>query len=305
MYICNLGIHFNSIVDQYADRIALKFGNEYAVTYRELNTLANQISGFLKEKGIAKKDVVCLAGDKQIITFAAMIACLKIGAVYTIIDPQSPVERLRKIMSICRPKLFFANKQLQKSLLEITESLEIETVKNEAVYFKQIISGFNSGNPNETEQITGSDPAYIMFTSGSTGFPKGAVMAHENVLNLINWSVEAFQITPDDILTNVNPLYFDNSVFDFYSALFSGACLVLFSKEQVTDHGMLVQLIDDFKCTQWFSVPTLLIFLQTMKALNKDNMKQHHCSIISYSFYETGLFPESLLKSHDKISHLF
>ena len=81
-----------------------------------------------------------------------------------------------------------------------------------------------------TSGVLGSDPAYIMFTSGSTGVPKAAVITHANVLNLIAWCRETFSLTDADILTNVNPLYFDNSVFDFYAALFTGARLVPFSK---------------------------------------------------------------------------
>ena len=124
-----------------------------------------------------------------------------------------------------------------------------------------------------THRITGTNPAYIMFTSGSTGFPKGAVMTHANVMNLIDWSRETFNIKPRDILTNVNPLYFDNSVFDFYSSLFNGCRLVPFAKDEVRDARLLVEKIEAAKCNVWFSVPSLLIFLQTMKAADGKRMK--------------------------------
>ena len=104
---------------------------------------------------------------------------------------------------------------------------------------------YDDTNLTQTSGVTGSNPAYIMFTSGSTGFPpKGAVMTHANVLNLIEWSRETYSITHDDVLTNVNPLYFDNSVFDFYAALFNGARLVPFSKAEVSDPKVLVEKID-------------------------------------------------------------
>jgi D-alanine--poly(phosphoribitol) ligase subunit 1 len=91
-------------------------------------------------------------------------------------------------------------------------------------------------------------------------------MTHANVLNLIEWGKEAFAISHEDISTNVNPLYFDNSVFDFYSSIFNGACLVPFSKQETRNPKTLVEKIDAAGCTLWFSVPSLLIFLQTMKA---------------------------------------
>jgi D-alanine--poly(phosphoribitol) ligase subunit 1 len=74
--------------------------------------------------------------------------------------------------------------------------------------------------------IAGTDPAYIMFTSGSTGFPKGAVMSHANLLNFIQWARSEFLVTPNDVFTNVNPLYFDNSAFDFYASIMNGSSLV-------------------------------------------------------------------------------
>ncbi|MGL1562961.1 AMP-binding protein, partial [Vibrio parahaemolyticus] len=65
-----------------------------------------------------------------------------------------------------------------------------------------------------------------MFTSGSTGFPKGAVMSHQNILNFIGWGKKTFEVTSSDVFTNANPIYFDNSVFDFYISLFNNATLV-------------------------------------------------------------------------------
>jgi D-alanine--poly(phosphoribitol) ligase subunit 1 len=131
-----------------------------------------------------------------------------------------------------------------------------------------------------------------MFTSGSTGFPKAAVITHANVLNLVKWSIDTFGITRDDILTNVNALFFDNSVFDFYAALFTGACLTPFTAEEVRDPRRLVDKVAAAGCTLWFSVPSLLIFLQTMRATDGRNLG----SIRRFVFGGEG-YPKSKLKS--------
>ena len=88
------------------------------------------------------------------------------------------------------------------------------------------VSTFDDDNLPETGQITGADPAYVMFTSGSTGEPKGAVIPHQGVLNLVEWAAHELGIGRQDRLTNVNPIYFDNSVFDIYAGLLNGAAIV-------------------------------------------------------------------------------
>jgi D-alanine--poly(phosphoribitol) ligase subunit 1 len=147
---------------------------------------------------------------------------------------------------------------------------------------------------------TGGDPAYVMFTSGSTGFPKGAVMSHANVLNFIRWSRETLEVTPDDVLTNVNPMYFDNSVFDFYTALFNGATLCPL-KADPSGGGMrdLVKAINRLGCTIWFSVPSLLVYLLITKAIGKDDFP----GITRFVFGGEGFPKPKLAQLHDLYGH--
>jgi D-alanine--poly(phosphoribitol) ligase subunit 1 len=290
MYEYNLGLRFQSVVSQHQDRTAIWFSDDEHVSYAELNRLANRIARFMIERGVKEGTVVAIAGEKSLQTFAWMIACLKLGYLYVILDPDSPVERLRKILFTCHPTLLVAESDFINRFAKVTSDLGIEIVDQQAL--AGTITDLNDGNLLETNDVTGSNPAYIMFTSGSTGFPKGAVMTHANVLNLIDWSKETFAITADDVLTNVNPLYFDNSVFDFYTSLFSGALLVPFSKPEVSDPRLLVEKIDEAGCTLWFSVPSLLMFLQTMKATDGKHLK----SIRRFVFGGEG-YPKAKLKA--------
>jgi D-alanine--poly(phosphoribitol) ligase subunit 1 len=304
MYEYNLGIRFQAVAAERADQVAICFNQEKAVSYGELNKTANQIARWLANKGVESGDVVCLAGEKSPFTFACMIGCLKLGAIYSVLDPDSPVERLRKILSTCKPRLLLADGKLLSELEKTTSDLAINSAGTSSDGLAREIDVLDDTNLPDTRSINGTSPAYIMFTSGSTGFPKGAVMTHANVLNLIEWSQETFGITSDDILTNVNPLYFDNAVFDFYSALFTGARLVPFSKEEVKDPKLLVEKVDTMSCTLWFSVPSLLIFLQTMKATDGKRLR----SIRRFVFGGEG-YPKAKLKglfdAYGGISELF
>lgn len=291
MYEYNLGLRFQRVADECPRRTALWFDEDKTTSYQELNNLANQMARFLVERGVASGDVVCISGEKSPGTFACIIGCLKIGAVYSILDPYSPAEHLRKILSSCKPKLLLAGKVLLNNLNQVSADLGVVTVGQDTDELARAINQCDNSDLPQTRAVSGTDAAYIMFTSGSTGFPKGAVMPHGNVLNLIEWSKATFGITCDDILTNVNPLYFDNSVFDLYSALFTGACLVPFSKEEVKDAKLLVEKLDLAGCTLWFSVPSLLIFLQTMRATDGKHLR----TIRRFIFGGEG-YPKAKLK---------
>ncbi|OHB62916.1 MAG: hypothetical protein A2Y76_11545 [Planctomycetes bacterium RBG_13_60_9] len=288
MYRFNLGLCFEDVVRTHARNTALMFAKSHTVSYEQLNQCANQIGRYLLEIGVRRKDVVCISGDKHLYTYACMLACLKIGAIYAVADPDSPVERLAKIFSACRPRVLFIGSRLAERL---HGGGDWHIVCSESSELREKIAPYDRGNVEMTRDVTGTNPAYIMYTSGSTGVPKGAVITHDNLLRFIEWSAEAFEITPEDVLTNVNPLYFDNSVFDFYTSLFSGACLVPLAKNVVADAKSLVDTVDQCKCTVWFSVPSLLVFLQIMKALRPDTMK----SVRTIIFGGEG-YPKSKLK---------
>lgn len=288
-YQYNLGQRFQQIVEQHGDRVALWFSEHDTVSFHDLDRTARRITGLLQNGCVACGDVVCIAGIKSIHTFAAMLACLTIGAPYVILDPDSPAERLRKILATCRPRLILADQALLDMLAPTIAELAIIAENTGSLAAR--LEGFDLQGPQQLYRCTGATPAYIMYTSGSTGLPKGAVMTHANVLNLIAWGQETFGITHEDTLTNVNPLYFDNSVFDFYTALFSGACLVPFSKDEVRDPRRLVDKVANAGCTVWFSVPSLLIFLQTMRAANGQNLN----GIRTFIFGGEG-YPKARLK---------
>ena len=290
-YIYNLGLRFERIVAQHGDRTAIRFSDRDAVSYAGLNQLVNRTAGLLRGRGLRAGDVVCLSGTKRLHTYAGLLACLKLGVVYAVLDPDSPAERLRKILATCQPRLLVGEAVFLENLGAATTELGLPTLASDTDSYAAELANFPAENGLSTRTVTGANPAYLMFTSGSTGFPKGAVMTHANVLNLIAWSRDTYRLVPDDVLTNVNPLYFDNSVFDVYSALFNGACLVPFTRQETRDPKLLVDKVDALQCTLWFSVPSLLIFLQTMRATDGTHLR----SIRRFIFGGEG-YPKAKLK---------
>jgi amino acid adenylation domain-containing protein len=106
-----------------------------------------------------------------------------------------------------------------------------------------------------------TDPAYILFTSGSTGVPKGVVITHSNVTHFIHWANKYFDIGPSDRLSGHIPLYFDLSVFDIFGTLAAGAQLHLVGPELNLLPNKLADFIRGSELTQWFSVPSILTYM--------------------------------------------
>lgn len=259
----NLGACFHEVVQQHAERTALLYpATGEQVSYRELSILVDQAAERLRARGLRAGQVAAIFHDKSPLAFATMLACLRLGIIYTNLDPDSPWERLRKILSSCEPALII------NAFPQLPCAAELAAAGyTEVLYLRELEELADPAAWPEEHATNGSSPAYIMFTSGSTGVPKGAVMSHANLMWFIAWAHQRFAITQADVLTNVNPMYFDNSVFDFYAAIFAGAALVPVSSEQLRDARGLVRLVSEAGCTIWFSVPTLLVYLLTMRAL--------------------------------------
>lgn len=268
-YTYNLGLAFYRVARVRRRAEALRFPHGETVTFDELNRLSNRMARTFFAKGVARGDIVCIFNNKSSLAFAAMLACLKIGAAYANLDTSSPPERVGKMLDTCRPALLLVDGAPEAALRKICGGVEMIALTSPE--FAVLLEEQQAEDLRESAGITGADPAYIMFTSGSTGFPKGVVISHGNVLNFIAWARETFQISQADRFTNVNPIYFDNSVFDFYASLFTGATLCPFSAGFLKEPRKLVLGVNDLGCTVWFSVPSLLVYLLTLRALGADD----------------------------------
>jgi D-alanine--poly(phosphoribitol) ligase subunit 1 len=270
-YIYNLGQKFEEQVACNPSHVALRFTYTSSLNYVDLNALTNRIANYLIGQNVMANDVVAILNNKSANAYATMLACLKIGAIYTNLDPKSPVERFKRMLDICSPKQILYYDEVRDDIkVECDRNSNSTSYSNEK--FEKKLSAFSSDLNFEMNIINGDTPAYIMFTSGSTGFPKGVVISHQNILNFINWSKQTYDIVDKDVFTNINPMHFDNSVFDFYSSLFTGASLVPIGEELTRNPRKLVEALNIVNPTIWFSVPSMLVFVLNMRALRDSDL---------------------------------
>lgn len=259
------------------DAVAVVGGKD-RLTYQQLDMWSNQLARLIQQLGCQRGARVCLMVDKTPAAIVAMHAVLKADCVYVPIDNSSPARRVCRILASCEPQVILADRSAKKLLDGIVASdgpLRIPLVSIE----DKPLAGENYKSAvdfRDAEQLCAedldyanqpNDAAHILFTSGSTGEPKGVVITHENVTHFIDWGTSFFGIGPQDRVSGHSPLHFDLSTFDIYGALSVGAQLYLVASSLNLVPTKLAQFIRESKLTQWFSVPSALTHMMQFDAI--------------------------------------
>jgi len=253
------------------------------MTYGRLEEISNQLARMLIEGGCRRGDRVCLLLPKSPAAIAGILGVLKADCIYVPLDPSSPAVRLATIVETCQNRWILAGGSASPLLKELAGTYGsgsamqigwldecVETTENCKPAFSFADLSSFSGEPLDGRN-TASDPAYIMFTSGSTGSPKGVVITHSNVVHFIEWAVSYFGISDTDRLSCHSPLHFDLSVFDIFGAFAAGAELHLVAPELNVLPNKLADFIRDSRLTQWFSVPSALNYMAKFKVVKPND----------------------------------
>jgi amino acid adenylation domain-containing protein len=258
--------------------VAMVCGRE-SITYGELDSLTNRIARLLVEAGCERGDRVAILLPKSIPAIAAMLGSLKANCVYVPLDTGSPAARLAKIMEACDPKCVLAC----GTSATLLDGLNIDHVKSAGIGWldpatppeTQIAFGWDDVLRAPASQLpsgdTPPDAAHILFTSGSTGVPKGVVITHANIMAFLEWAAGHFHPSPADRISCHPPLHFDLSTFDIYGTFMAGAELHLVPPEISLLPHNLAQFIRSSHLTQWFSVPSALKYISQFDVLRKDD----------------------------------
>lgn len=278
----------NSLLQQLVTRQAEKCPDQTAIvyqkqrmTYAELEETSNQLGRLLKEAGCRRGDRVCFLIPKTPAAITTILGILKADCVYVPLDTASPVPRLEKIVDACNPRCIIAGGAVDSLLdgLMADESRRNGTKlgwmgeggshKLKPQFTREDLSAYSSA-PLDYENSM-SDAAHLLFTSGSTGVPKGVVITHSNVITFIEWAVKYFGTKSSDKISSHPPLHFDLSTFDIYGTLSSGAQLHIVPTELNLVPHKLADFIRASELTQWFSVPSVLNFMAKADVIKFDD----------------------------------
>ncbi|EOG4053595.1 amino acid adenylation domain-containing protein [Campylobacter jejuni] len=181
------------------------------------------------------------------------------GNFYTLLDEKSPKERVEKVIEVLKPKLFITSKDLNFNLdLPTLYTQDFESFDIDESLLK-----------NAKEKHIDTNLLYVLFTSGSTGIPKGVSITHKSVIDYTFWFCNEFDINENEILANQVQFHFDVSVSDIMSCVAKGATLHLLPNHLFAFPNKILECLEKEKVSTIFWVPSVLIYFANEKGLQK------------------------------------
>jgi amino acid adenylation domain-containing protein len=281
------------------ERVAV-VDRERALTYAELERESDRLAHALRDHGVRRGDRVGLLLEKSAEALVGVYGTLKAGATYVPLDESAPVRRLAYIAADAGIRcLISSNRQAELWSGMREHGAQLQTVvvagaeapggRLPAAALRLVPWSALAAYPQELA-VPADDPqalAYILYTSGSTGEPKGVMLSHRNGLGFVDWAAREVGIGPEDRLSSHAPLHFDLSTFDLFAAAWGAAPVVLVPREASVFPVSLAKFISEASITIWYSVPSILTLLVLRGQLEQNPLGRLRAVIFAGEVFPT------------------
>jgi amino acid adenylation domain-containing protein len=298
--------HLEASSRRFPDHAAIVDPAGWSLTYRELDDLAGRIAGFLISAGVLPGDRVGVIVPKGAMAVAAFLGIMRARAAYVPADYLAPASRNATILADCGVRVAFLAAETAGAIIDAWPDAPLPS---------SVVSMGGTASPASApgvrmhawDEVTACDPqaaagrrpsdlAYILYTSGSTGIPKGVMLTHENALAFVDWCSDVFAPSSADRFSSHAPFHFDLSVLDIYVALKHGATLYVVSEELGKSPKELAAFIADARLTVWYSTPSILTLLAEL-----GNLASRDCSALRLVLFAGEVFPVKHLRALTRI----
>ena len=236
---------FEEQAQAHPDAVAAVHGDT-RLTYRELNARANQLARALLARGLAREGIVGVVTERNLDWLTAMLAIFKAGGAYLPIEPHFPADRIARMLSRSGCRLVLTERG-SAAVLEEVESVFIDAA---------LAEGHADGDLRE--DVAPDQLAYVLFTSGSTGEPKGAMCEHAGTLNHIYAKIQDLGICKGDVVAQTAPQCFDISLWQAVGPLLVGALTLVVEQETILDAKRFIDKIVESRVAVFQVVPSYL-----------------------------------------------
>jgi amino acid adenylation domain-containing protein len=259
--------------DHDPDQLALVC-RDSRLTYGELEQRSNALAHALIERGVERGDRVGVFANKSVETGVAMYGVMAAGGAYVPLDPTSPPSRLAYVIQDCGIHHVIAENRQRPTVAGLERlGVKLDTVIGltdaDIAYPAMGWTEIGSRGEAPRRRVMEQDLCYVLYTSGSTGVPKGIMHTHRSALSWANVTASEYSIGDDDVLSNYAPIHFDLSTLDFFGGAKGRATVVMIPEEHMKLSASLASVLEQSQITLFYTVPLALVQLSTPGVLDR------------------------------------
>lgn len=259
--------YLDEVADNFPDKVGFQDENK-SISFAEFRNESRAVATAILKRNVSKRPIAVYL-DKSVDCLVGAFGVVYSTNFYTILDTQMPLARVKKICGVLNPILIITDSKHVHELDEIsTEKILLDNIDYSDIDQK-LIASYNTS-------VIDTDVVYTLFTSGSTGNPKGVIISHRNIITYMEWSYEAFHFSRETVFGSQTPFYFSMSVLDIYQTIRCAGKLIIIPKLYFTFPMKLIPYLKENGINTIYWVPSAICQVANMGALSCPELSSLH-----------------------------